>query len=116
MAADNIVDQKRVEALEKDLGEFRKDISELAASVKRALQDNAGEVEHSARRLVGRASDEARRFAQRVESQGEDLYYAARDQVHHGYDQIDATVRANPVTSLVEALGVGFLLGILSRR
>lgn len=91
--------------LEADIRQLREDIAKLAEQL-------AATKEHSysaARRAAAEGVEQLR-------TQGEAAIEGLRANANDIQEQVIATVREKPVTSLAIAAGVGFLFALLSRR
>ena len=104
MCAAKIADDATTEELRENLAELRKDFKELISTVERLAASQAdGAASH--------LRDGLRNYTDR----GEELLGQARDHAERVYDDLHETVERNPLTALMIALGLGFLIGILTR-
>ncbi len=87
-----------VEALKKDLSALRSDLKSLRSSV-------ADEMRNGADRAAGGIASAARSTVDSVAAAGE-----------KGYNATARQIEANPLTAVLIAAGVGFVLGSLIRR
>lgn len=99
-----------------DLAAIRSDIAELTESVGRLANETAkaqvamaATVKKAANGMAGVGEemwDEATHL-------GRDSALAASDAAHTGVSNIGKRIKANPLSSVLIALGVGFLVGII---
>lgn len=103
-----------------DLGQnfdrLRADIAALTETVTRLASEGAVSAKSQLRDSAGRA-------ARGVNAAGEQLYQDAsalgRDAAntaHIATAQIESQIARNPITTVLIALGIGFAVGVLSRR
>lgn len=93
------------EALKEDLATLRRDLAAMAEQVGELVKGYVREARDEASERVGKARDKA----------GEAMAEAAA-QSHAARECCENLVRKQPITALVSALGVGFLLGLVWRR
>jgi ElaB/YqjD/DUF883 family membrane-anchored ribosome-binding protein len=100
---------KQVENLRKDLADLGSTVRSLAqagtASAQRSVRDTT---EGLARRGQDLAAD-ARTAGQQAVEYGSEMF---KDK----YSEFETTVRKHPATAVALALGVGYLVGLLSRN
>ncbi len=94
----------------KEAANLTKDFA--ANDVKNAVSDTANKAGRKANHLVEDISHYANDAGRKVRHYIE----VAGDEFTHASDRVSGEIRANPVRSSVIALGIGFLLGALSRR
>jgi ElaB/YqjD/DUF883 family membrane-anchored ribosome-binding protein len=92
------------EDLRENLIELRKDFKELLTTVERLAAAQAGSVS-------GQVREGLRTYADK----GEEVFGLAREQAERVYDDLHETIERNPLTALMIALGLGFLIGFLTR-
>ncbi|RUM97675.1 DUF883 domain-containing protein [Pseudaminobacter arsenicus] len=88
------------------------DIRQLRADIAKLTEQLATTGEHSystARRAAKEGVDQLR-------AQGEAAFEGLRSNARDVEEQVLATVREKPITSLAVAAGIGFLFALLSRR
>lgn len=91
--------------LEADIRQLRADIAKLTEQL-----TTTGEHSYSTARRA------AREGVDQLRAQGEAALDGLRSNARDVEEQILATVREKPITSLAVAAGVGFLFALLSRR
>ena len=100
---------KQVENLRKDLAELGSTVRALAqagsASAQRSLRDTTGQLAKRGQELA----DEARTAGQQAVEYGSEIF---KDK----YGEFETTVRRHPATAVAVALGIGYLMGLLSRN
>jgi ElaB/YqjD/DUF883 family membrane-anchored ribosome-binding protein len=93
------------QALEAELAKLREDIGSLAKTVRDIGSGEAQAVVDAVRDRLDKVSAEARRAGRRAKAGAQD----AADTVQH-------TIEDNPLTSVLIALGLGFIIGAFLRR
>ncbi len=91
--------------LEAEVGRLREDIASLASTLKGIAGGEAKSAAEALRKGADRATAGAREAAEQAEA-------TARE----GINTLDANVRKDPWTAILVALGLGFLIGALTRR
>lgn len=98
-------DDVTTEDLRENLIELRKDFKDLLTTVERLAAAQAGGVS-------GHVREGLRAYADR----GEEMFGVAREQAERVYDDLHETVERNPLTAMLIALGLGFIIGLLTRH
>jgi ElaB/YqjD/DUF883 family membrane-anchored ribosome-binding protein len=98
-------DDVTTEDLRENLTELRKDFKELLGTVERLAAAQAGGVSSHVREGL-------RSYADR----GEEMFGVAREQAERAYDDFHETIERNPLTAMLIALGLGFIIGLLTRH
>ena len=93
------------QALEAELAKLRDDIGSLAKTVRDLGSGEAQAVVDAVRDRLDKVSAEARRASRRARAGAQD----AADTVQHAIED-------NPLTSVLIALGLGFIIGAFLRR
>jgi ElaB/YqjD/DUF883 family membrane-anchored ribosome-binding protein len=88
------------------------DIRQLRADIAKLTEQLAKTGEHS----YGTARRAASEGVEHLRAQGEAAIEGLRSNARDVEDQLTATVREKPITSLAIAAGVGFFFALLSRR
>ena len=108
---------------EKDMSEhldkIRADIAALSATVKALASDTAGiqsKIGESLDKRSKQAAAVGGKLAQDAMNMGSDALTAASNQANETLKDIETTVARKPLTALLIALGLGFVLGLFSRR
>lgn len=91
--------------LEADIRQLRADIEVLAKQLAKTGEHGYG----TAKRAALKGADE-------LKTQGDAAIEALRTNAREIEDQVLASVREKPVTSLAIAAGIGFLVALLARR
>lgn len=97
--------EKEMEALRADLAKVRSDLAGLFDAVKEVGKQRAKGVRDSVSHLAETLGDDAA-----------DTFERARDRGRKSVDCVEHSIGANPVLSLLIALGVGALVGKLLER
>jgi ElaB/YqjD/DUF883 family membrane-anchored ribosome-binding protein len=104
MCAAKISDEATAEELRENIAELRKDFKDLLTTVERLAVAQADGV---ATHLREGLHDYVER--------GEEALDHVRERAEHLYEDLHETVERNPLTALLIALGLGFLIGLLTR-
>lgn len=97
-------DDVSTEDLRDNLIELRKDFKELLNTVERLAATQADGVSRQVR-------DGLKTYADK----GEEMFSKASEQAERVYGDLHETVERNPLTAMMIALGLGFLIGIVTR-
>src|SRR5215468_11293443 len=93
------------QALEAELSKLREDVASLAGTVRDIASDEVHATVDAIRDRLDKAAVEARRAARRATAGANDAA-----------DMIEGTIEEHPFTSILVALGLGFVLGAFMRR
>jgi ElaB/YqjD/DUF883 family membrane-anchored ribosome-binding protein len=97
--------EKAYGELEEEVARLRADIAALADTLKGLAGAEAKSAAEALRGGADRVAASAHSAADRAQA-------SARE----GYDALQTTVEKNPLTALLLALGLGFIVGAMSRR
>jgi ElaB/YqjD/DUF883 family membrane-anchored ribosome-binding protein len=103
------VDQAEEVGPDRDL---EADIRQLRADIAKLTEQLATTGEHS----YSTARRAAKEGVEQLRAQGEAAMEGLRSNARDVEEQVLATVREKPITSLAVAAGIGYLLALLSRR
>lgn len=91
---------------------------ELEAQVAQ-LQDDLKSIGETLRKLTGEKAGEVRDIAEsefrHLKRRGRHMVEEAQDQAEEYEQQLKDTIREKPLTSVATALGIGFVLALLTR-
>lgn len=91
---------------------------ELEAQVSQ-LQGDLKDISETLRKLTGEKANEVKGMAQtefrHLQQRGQHMIEDAQDQVGEAEKQLKDTIREKPLTAVATALGVGFVLALLTR-
>jgi ElaB/YqjD/DUF883 family membrane-anchored ribosome-binding protein len=104
MCAAKISDDASAEELREQLMDLRNDFKDLMGTVEKLAKNQADGVASHLR-------DGLQDYVER----GEEVLGQARERAEHLYEDLHETVERNPLTALLIALGLGFLIGLLTR-
>ena len=104
MCAAKIADDLSAEELREHINELRKDFKDLLGTVEKLTKAQADGVSRQ-------VHDGLRNYIDK----GEDAFDVVRDQAERVYDDVHETVERNPMTAIMIALGVGFMVGMATR-
>lgn len=111
-----MVDEKRIEQLEKDLAAFRKDFKDINETLKSIASQKSEEMEKRARHNVRKAKQRAEDLWDEVSDTGAEVYDRARHQMDHTLQTVNRSVRENPLSSIAIVAGISYIIGFLSRK
>lgn len=97
-------DDISTEDLRENLVELRRDFKELLTTVERLAAAQADGVSSHLREGLRDYADK-----------GEEMFGLAREHAERAYEDLHDTVERNPLTALMIALGIGFLIGLVTR-
>ncbi len=105
--------------LQKDLEAIRADIAALTDTVGRLAKDMAEARATMRERVKSAAGDAAAAggdlFTDAMKLGG-DAAGAAGDAAHEGLASLESEIRRKPISAVLAALGIGFIVGIIGRR
>ena len=104
--------QDDIAALRADIAALTDTVGKLASEAVKAQTAFARDAKKAAK-AAGRLGEEAWEEAQQLSADGMD---AAADAAQAGIATLETQIKRNPVSSVLIALGVGFLVGILGSR
>lgn len=107
---------KRVQELEQEIANVRKQFSEINDSLKSLASEKGEEFTRQARRAYRRTANQAQNLWDDVQSSGRDLYDRYADRVEDHLGNAKRAVRDNPLQSIAIVAGVSFIIGFLTRR
>jgi ElaB/YqjD/DUF883 family membrane-anchored ribosome-binding protein len=93
------------QALEAELSKLRDDVASLAGTVRDIASDEVHATVDAIRDRLDKAAGEARKAARR-----------AKAGAHDAADALEGAIEEHPFTSILIALGLGFVIGTLLRR
>jgi ElaB/YqjD/DUF883 family membrane-anchored ribosome-binding protein len=93
------------QALEAELAKLRDDVASLAGTVRDIASDEVRATVDAIRDRVDKAAVEARKAGRR-----------AKAGAHDAADAIEGAIEEHPLTSILVALGLSFLIGAFMRR
>lgn len=92
---------------------------ELEAQVAQ-LQSDLKDISDTLRKLTEQKVGEARSLAatefKQIKARGQDFIDEAQDQFSDAEKQLKDTIREKPLTAVASALGIGFVLALLTRH
>ena len=116
----------RAKSRDSDIAAIRTDIAELAKSLgqlqsevtaARTMAGHAAKNGENGLHHVGQATvDGAEALMAGALNAGHGAAHVAEDAIHVGVSWIDDMLRKNPTPTMLTALGVGFVFGLMSRR
>lgn len=91
--------------LEDQIAQLQDDLKGIAATLARLSSDKVNEVK-----------DVAKSEARHLQRQGQHVIEDVQDQAGELERQLKDTIREKPLTAVASAVGIGFILALLSRR
>ena len=105
---------------ETDLGQnfdqLRSDIAALTETVARLASEGVAGAKSQIRASAGRAARGANVAGEQLFQDAAALGRDAADTAHVASAQIEYQIARNPITTILVALGIGFAIGVMSRR
>jgi ElaB/YqjD/DUF883 family membrane-anchored ribosome-binding protein len=99
-----------------DLAQLKADLGKLAASVASLVESQGQSAAATVKGRVRAAAATAEDAASRVAEEGRYAYDQTRAAVVNAGDDVSRMVERNPIAALGIALGVGLVIGMMSRR
>jgi ElaB/YqjD/DUF883 family membrane-anchored ribosome-binding protein len=97
--------QVREEQLELQIAQLQTDLKGIAATLAKLSNDKVNE-----------AKDAARSEALNLQRKGQDVLGDVQGQASEIEQQLKDRIREKPLTAVASAIGIGFILALLSRR
>lgn len=107
------MDDKRLEQLEQDLADLRKDFGAISDTLK-DLADKREDAVHSGTRSSYRVvCDKGQTFCRDIREHGPGYYACARVWAGARFKQSKDKIRANPGSAAAILIGIGIVIGLL---
>ncbi|KKB80245.1 hypothetical protein VW35_07490 [Devosia soli] len=103
-AAARVTEKSREQELEAQVAQLQSDLKSIGETLKKLTGDKANEVR-----------DIAETEIRQLKRRGQHMVEEAQDQAGEYEQQLKETIRAKPLTAVATALGVGFVLALLTR-
>ena len=94
---------QQLDTLRADLNQLRSDMSEMLQLLYKTGKTEASELKDKVQEEASRQAETLRRKAFTARERGEDVV-----------DRVELMIEENPVSSVLAALGIGFLLGVVT--
>lgn len=104
-AARAAANKAKEQDLENQISQLQDDIKGIAATLARLSSDKVSEVR-----------DAAKSEALHLQRQGQNVIEEVQDQAGELEQQLKDKIREKPLTAVASAIGIGFVLALLSRR
>lgn len=98
------LDKSREDELEDQVAQLRDDLQAIGETLKKLTTEKAGE-----------AKDIAKTELRHLQRKGEHIVADAQNQAEEYEQQLKDTIRRKPLTAVATALGVGFVLALITR-
>jgi len=108
--------QKDLEALRADIAALTETVGRLAkdmADARATMRDTMRDSVKTAAKDAAAAGEEFLNDAMKL---GGDAAGAAGDAAHARMASLESEIRRNPISAVLTALGIGFIVGIIGRR
>lgn len=102
---DRASSKQREEQLEDQIAQLQTDLKAIAATLTKLSADKVNE-----------ARDTARGEARNIQRQGQHVIDEVQDQAGAMEQQLKDTIREKPLTAVASAIGIGYILALLSRH
>ena len=110
------MDENRFEGAARKIGgKIESGIGNLTGDTKMQAEGTMDKVAGAAQSAYGQAADAVRNTADRVMSQGGDYGSQVLDQIEDAGDYLAEQVDQRPITAILIAAGVGFLLALATK-
>ena len=104
--------QSDIEAIRADIAALTDTVGKLASEAVKAQAAFTKDAKRAAK-AAGRVGEEMWEEAQQLGSNGMD---AATDAAHAGVASLEAQIKRSPVSAVLIALGIGFVVGLLGHK
>ncbi|GGE50582.1 hypothetical protein GCM10007276_29580 [Agaricicola taiwanensis] len=94
---------------------LRTDLAALSRAVKNRAVNEAGAARSSVTSSVDELQEQIGSLLSNITDTGSGLAADARARTTEAYEAVESTIQKNPGTAVLAALGIGFLVGALSR-
>ncbi|WDR04142.1 DNA gyrase subunit B [Devosia algicola] len=95
---------EREQHLEDQIAQLQTDLKEIASTLTRISGDKVSEAKHTAKAEYSQ-----------LRRQGQHVVEEVQDQATNIEKQLKDTIRDKPLTAVASAIGIGFILALLSR-
>jgi len=94
-----------IAALTESIGRLGGDMSEMRTTMKQTVRDAAKDAVHAGEEILTEAM-----------KLGSDAADTAADAARAGKSSLETEIRRNPISAVLTALGIGFVIGVIGRR
>lgn len=102
--------------LVRQIDTIRSDIANLAKTLKSVAGEQTEQTQEKLLAATRRLSQESQRIADDLKVSGQAAVDYGTERLMEGYGQLEETVRKHPTTALLIAVGLGYVVGLMSRR
>lgn len=106
----------RFDKLEKDLGNLRQDFAAISKTLKALAEDKSEDVQKRAQAAFAELQRETKAAFGEASERGSEFYQKAQTQFDESLEKTKTKVQENPFKAIAIVAGVGFVLGLLSKR
>ncbi len=108
--------QKDLEALRADIAGLTETVGRLAAEMSDARATMRDTMKDSVRSAASNAAAAGEEFLNDAMKLGGDAAGAAGEAARARMASLEGEIRRNPISAILAALGIGFIVGIMGRR
>jgi ElaB/YqjD/DUF883 family membrane-anchored ribosome-binding protein len=105
-----------MEAVRGDLQSLRGDVARLAQEIPSMLSDARDESLQAARERVARMKESIDASLAQIGDRGREAARAANEIADNAAQTLEDTFHAHPITTIVVAIGLGYMIGVARRR
>jgi ElaB/YqjD/DUF883 family membrane-anchored ribosome-binding protein len=102
--------------LAKQVENLRKDLADLASTVRALAQAGSASAQRSLRDTTDQLTKRGQDLAEEARTAGQQAVEYGSEIFKDKYGEFETTVRRHPATAIAVALGIGYLMGLLSRN
>jgi len=102
--------------LSQQLENLRNDLAELATTVRALAQEGSATAQRSVRETTDRIARRGQELAEDARTAGQQAVEYGSEIFKDKYSEFETTVRRHPTTAVAIALGLGYLVGLISRN
>lgn len=104
-SSESSIDKSREDELEAQVAQLRSDLQAIGDTLKKLTSEKAGE-----------AKDMAQTELKQLQRKGRHMVEDAQNQAEEYEQQLKDTIREKPLTAVATALGIGFVLALVTRH
>ena len=101
--------------LAKQVENLRKDLADLGTTVRALAQAGSATAQRSVRETTEGLARRGQELAEDARTAGQHMVEYGSEVFKDKYNEFETTVRRHPTTAVAVALGLGYLIGLLSR-
>ena len=102
--------------LSQQVENLRKDLAELGTTVRALAQEGSATAQRGVRETAERLTRRGQELAEDARTAGQQAVEYGSEIFKDKYSEFETTVRRHPTTAVAIALGLGYLVGLISRN